>query len=101
MIKGKRKRREKFKGFTLLEMLMVLFIIAVLILIFVPNISTQKAGINDKGDQAFEKVFRAQVELYHINENKAPEKMEDLLQAGYLTEEQIKKADELKLKINE
>ena len=35
------KKKQKYAGFTLLEMLIVLLIISVLILLFVPNLAKQ------------------------------------------------------------
>lgn len=39
----------KVKGFTLVEMLVVLGIISLLLLLFVPNLSQQKDAIQKKG----------------------------------------------------
>ena len=40
------------KGFTLVEMLVVLLIISVLLLLFVPNLTKQKDAVNDKGESS-------------------------------------------------
>ena len=56
----------KEKGFTLIEMLIVLMVISVLLLIMIPNITKHNSMINDKGCQAFVKTVQAQVKAYEI-----------------------------------
>ncbi len=51
----------KVKGFTLVEMLVVLGIISLLLLLFVPNLSQQKDAIQKKGDAAVVKVVESQM----------------------------------------
>ncbi|WP_152908487.1 prepilin-type N-terminal cleavage/methylation domain-containing protein, partial [Geobacillus stearothermophilus] len=41
------------KGFTLIEMLIVLMVISVLLLIAIPNIAKHNSMINEKGCEAF------------------------------------------------
>jgi len=43
------------KGFTLIEMMVVLLIISVLILIAIPNVTKHSATIDDKGCEAYVK----------------------------------------------
>ena len=57
------------KGFTLVEMLVVLLIISVLLLLFVPNLTKQKDAVNDKGKAAVVKVVESQAELYSLDKN--------------------------------
>ncbi|HFI2462999.1 TPA: competence type IV pilus major pilin ComGC [Streptococcus suis] len=77
----------KVKAFTLVEMLVVLGIISLLLLLFVPNLSKQKAAIKESGGTAVVKVVESQMELYELKyEKKAT--VEDLQQAGYITEKQ-------------
>ncbi len=42
------KKKQKYAGFTLLEMLIVLLIISVLILLFVPNLAKHKETVDKK-----------------------------------------------------
>ncbi|CYV46598.1 competence type IV pilus major pilin ComGC [Streptococcus suis] len=79
----------KVKGFTLVEMLVVLGIISLLLLLFVPNLSQQKDAIQKKGDAAVVKVVESQMELYELEHDKEAT-VEDLQQAGYITEKQAK-----------
>lgn len=93
------KKENKNKGFTLLEMLIVLFVIAVLILLFVPNLVNQTETINTQGNEALTKVIETQSEMYFMDNNKRPTSTDDLVKGGYISEEQKVKADELKIEI--
>ncbi|MGG9992520.1 competence type IV pilus major pilin ComGC [Streptococcus suis] len=79
----------KVKGFTLVEMLVVLGIISLLLLLFVPNLSKQKDAVQEKGNAAVVKVVESQMELYELEHDKEAT-VEDLQQAGYITEKQAK-----------
>ncbi len=54
------------KGFTLVEMLMVLIIISALLLLFVPNLSKQKEAIKETGGAAVVKAVEGQAELHSL-----------------------------------
>ena len=73
------------KGFTLIEMLIVLFIISVLILVTVPNVTKHFASIDKKGCDAYISMVQAQVESYRIDYLKYPT-LKQLEEAGYLKE---------------
>ncbi|HFI0815312.1 prepilin-type N-terminal cleavage/methylation domain-containing protein [Streptococcus suis] len=77
----------KVKGFTLVEMLVVLGIISLLLLLFVPNLSQQKDAIQKKGDAAVVKVVESQMELYELEYDKEAT-VADLQKAGYITPKQ-------------
>ncbi|MGO0057740.1 competence type IV pilus major pilin ComGC [Streptococcus suis] len=79
----------KNKAFTLVEMLVVLGIISLLLLIFVPNLSKQKAAVQEKGNAAVVKVVESQMELYELEHDKEAT-VADLQAAGYITEKQAK-----------
>ncbi|QIL46975.1 competence protein ComG [Vagococcus coleopterorum] len=80
-------------------MLIVLFVIAVLIFLFVPNLVNQRDKIENRGDKAFTQVVKTQAELFTMNEN-LPLSYENLLSEHYLTAEQITKAKELEIDLN-
>ncbi|NKC66597.1 competence protein ComG [Vagococcus fluvialis] len=80
-------------------MLIVLFVIAVLILLFVPNLVKQTDNINNQGNQALTKVIETQSEMYFIDNNKRPRSTDDLLEGGYISEDQKTKADELEIAV--
>lgn len=71
------------KGFTLIEMLIVLLIISVLILVTVPNVGKHFKTIDEKGCGAFISMVQGQVEAYRVSEMKYPT-VTDLVDKGYL-----------------
>lgn len=83
------KKKQKYAGFTLLEMLIVLLIISVLILLFVPNLAKHKETVDKKGNEAIVKIVESQIELYTL-ENKTPS-LNELVNEGYITKEQLDK----------
>lgn len=90
MIKKRIKDSNKLKGFTLIEMVIVIAIIAILILLIVPGLSKQKDRADSRTDEAFRSTIQTQVEL-------ADDKsitLDQLAKEGYLTDKQLKKANE-------
>lgn len=71
------------KGFTLIEMMIVLLVISVLLIISIPNIAKHNANINDKGCQAYVKMVETQVQAYHIDNQTYPT-VQLLIDEGYL-----------------
>ncbi len=78
-------KRKNEKGFTLIEMLIVLLIISVLILVTIPNVTKHFATIDDKGCEAYIKMIQGQVEAYKID-NKSLPSLEQLKTEGYLND---------------
>ncbi|KRL67627.1 competence type IV pilus major pilin ComGC [Companilactobacillus versmoldensis] len=54
---------QKRKGFTLIEMVIVMFIISLLLLLIVPNLAQQKQKAEEKSKEAFIEVVQNQVDL--------------------------------------
>lgn len=54
------------KGFTLVEMLIVMMIISVLLILIIPNVIKQQGIINATGCDAFQKNIQAQVQSYML-----------------------------------
>lgn len=77
------KRIKQEKGFTLIEMLIVLLIISILILITIPNISKHFATIDKKGCDAYVSMVQGQVEAYRVDLMTYPT-LQDLVDKGYL-----------------
>ncbi len=77
------------KGFTLLEMVIVILIISVLFLLAVPNIRKTMDVINSKGCKAMEKVGDAAILQYKLENGEYPNSVSDLVSAGFLSEDQI------------
>src|SRR5574337_828063 len=86
---GKRMMHKKMvAAFTLLEMLIVLMIISILILLFVPNLSSQKTTIKETGNAAVVKVITSQAELYQLNHS-GKVSLKLLLENGNITQQQV------------
>lgn len=88
----KKKKILNQKGFTLIEMVMVLFIISVLMLLIVPNIVKQKDSIDVQGTEALVTVIQTQVELYELDGQQEAVSLDSLQQQGYLSAKQVKQA---------
>ena len=82
--------REMRKGFTLLEMTIVVLIISVLFLLTVPNIQKTLTIVNNKGCKALEKVADSAIIQYKLEYDEYPGSVQDLISAGLLTEDQAK-----------
>ncbi|MGE8204501.1 competence type IV pilus major pilin ComGC [Heyndrickxia sp. NPDC080065] len=78
------------KGFTLIEMLIVLLIITVLIFVAIPNITKHSRSINDKGCEAFITMVQGQVQAYELEKHKLPQNVDDLEAEGYLIKNKSK-----------
>ena|SRR5699024_3131651 len=76
------------RGFTLVEMLVVLMIISVLIILIVPNISRQTTDVNEKGCEALLSVVEAQTQAFYLEEGSYPSSINDLVSEGFLKENQ-------------
>lgn len=71
------------KGFTLIEMLIVMLIITVLIAIAIPNVTKQSTAVDEKGCKAFVQMVQGQVESYRMDLKVVPT-LSDLVTEGYL-----------------
>lgn len=77
------------KGFTLLEMTIVVIIISVIFLLSVPSIQKTLGVVNNKGCKAIEKVGDAAILEYKMEYGEYPQSVDDLVNAGLLNESQI------------
>ena len=90
------KRQE---GFTILEMMIVLSIVALLFLLTLPNIQQKEAIIEKKGCEALTSVVDAQILLYEIDTLQTPISVDQLVSKGYLKESQKRCPDGRKIVI--
>ncbi|QED48618.1 competence type IV pilus major pilin ComGC [Cytobacillus dafuensis] len=77
---------KNIKGFTLIEMLIVLLVISILLIITIPNITKHNSSINNKGCEAFVQMVQAQVQAYEIEHKKPPASIQTLVDEKYLNE---------------
>ena len=71
------------RGFTLIEMMIVLLVISVLLMITVPNVTKNNSTINKKGSEAYIKMVEGQIQAYEM-ENKEIPTVEELVAGKYL-----------------
>lgn len=84
------------KGFTLIEMVVVIAIIVLLVLIIAPNLMKQKGNAEDRTSDAFKSTLQTQVELYRSEkklDDDKPVSFTEMEQDGYLTKDQLKKSE--------
>ncbi|GAB2573476.1 competence type IV pilus major pilin ComGC [Gracilibacillus alcaliphilus] len=72
------------KGFTLIEMLIVLAVISILLILFIPNLANKSDNINTKGCEALLQMAENQVLAYEIDQGKKPTNLDELVREGYL-----------------
>ncbi len=75
------------KGFTVLEMILVLTVITVIVLLTIPNIAQKKKIINNVGCQALIEVVNSQILVYELDGKKVTD-IQQLVDAGLLTSSQ-------------
>lgn len=93
-----RKRR----GFTLVEMTIVLFIISLLVLIILPNLNGQRHRAREIHQNAMETVVQGQVTAYLDDHQTATHVTYEVLEKGqYLTAQQVKQAKQEGIKIHD
>ncbi|MER2292394.1 MAG: competence type IV pilus major pilin ComGC [Aerococcus urinaeequi] len=91
LVKFIQKCRRK-KGFTLIEMVLVLFIVAALLLLIIPNMSKQTKNVETKTNAALVETVETQMELYLLeHDEEASVTAEVLAEQGYITDEQLEK----------
>ncbi|WGN89647.1 prepilin-type N-terminal cleavage/methylation domain-containing protein [Ligilactobacillus faecis] len=93
--------KKKVEAFTLLEMSVVLFIISLLILIIIPNITKQRTNAENVNTQALQAELNTQAQLYADEKDVALNSIapEQLEKEGYLTARQVKEVEKHHLKI--
>ncbi|MGG2064424.1 MULTISPECIES: competence type IV pilus major pilin ComGC [unclassified Bacillus (in: firmicutes)] len=82
------------KGFTLLEMLLVMLVISVLLLLIIPNVVKQRSSVQGKGCDAFVKSVEAQVQAYQLEYNKVPT-VDELYNGKYITSKTCPKGESI------
>ncbi|PEH08014.1 competence protein ComGC [Lactobacillus sp. UMNPBX3] len=91
--------KKKQSGFTLLEMSIVLFIISLLVLIMLPNLSQQRKHANNIHGKAMTSVIQTQIDAYENENGTDNVSLEELNKANYLTDAQVQQAHHEKIVI--
>jgi len=74
----------KADGFTLIELIIVMAIIAILASIAIPNFVSSIRNAKEAVLKEDLHVMRNAIDSYTMDKNKAPQSLDDLVQAGYL-----------------
>ncbi|TCS94707.1 competence type IV pilus major pilin ComGC [Hazenella coriacea] len=82
-MKWKNKLHEEH-GFTLIEMLVVLFIIGIIITIALPNLKSAGESAQERADQANRRLISAQADNYYLEYGEYPSNVDELVKRGYL-----------------
>ena len=77
------------KGFTLLEMIVVVIIVSILFLLTIPNVSKVISSVDSKACKALTKVVDAAIVQFRLDYGSDPGSLMDLVHGGYLEEDQI------------
>ncbi|QFT89795.1 ComG operon protein 3 precursor [Bacillus sp. THAF10] len=72
------------RGFTLVEMLLVMMVITVLLLVMIPNVTKNSSMIGDKGCDAMVSMVEAQMQTYRLDYGTPPLSIDDLNAPEYL-----------------
>ncbi|WP_186575798.1 competence type IV pilus major pilin ComGC [Aquibacillus kalidii] len=73
------------KGFTLIEMLIVLAIISTLLILLVPNLAEKNNDVQSKGCNALKQMAENQLQAYKIDHNNtSPTDLHELVTEKYL-----------------
>jgi competence protein ComGC len=99
-VEGKMKKLKQFimknkrvKGFTLVEMVIVIAIIAMLILLIVPGLSKQKERATSKTDEALRTTIETQRQL--AEDNGDGTSLEELVKKEYISQKQKERYEKL------
>jgi competence protein ComGC len=84
------------KGFTLIEMMIVMLVISVLLMITIPNVAKHNSNINNKGCEAYVKMVEAQVQAYKMEKNSIPT-LALLKSEGYIKTDGCPNGQEVKI----
>lgn len=88
------------RGFTLIEMLVVMLIITVLLILIIPNLTSQTDNVNDKGCDALVAVVQAQADAYYLDNGLYATSLDRLIEKGYIESHQKECGNNRSLNIN-
>jgi competence protein ComGC len=74
------------KGFTLIEMMIVLLVISILMIITIPNVTKNQGMIRGKGCDAYMNMVQSQIEAYKMDKGSTLNPtIDDLVTEQYIT----------------
>lgn len=76
------------KGFTLLEMVVVVIIVSILFLLTIPNVSKVIESVDNRACSALTKVVDSAIAQFKLDYGTMPNSITDLVNAGYLDSNQ-------------
>ena len=79
-----RRNKKTESGFTLIELMVVMLIIAVLMMIAIPNYVAAVKSAHEAVLKEDLHVMRNAIDSYTMDKQKAPQSLQDLVDAGYL-----------------
>jgi general secretion pathway protein G len=79
-----RSKKNRSRGFTLLELIIVISIMAILVSIAVPNFTTSIKQSREAVLRQNLFTLRSLISQYTLDKQKAPQSLQDLVQAGYM-----------------
>jgi general secretion pathway protein G len=74
------------RGFTLIELMIVISIIAILMSVAIPNYLRSLAHARESALKQDLHTLRSAIDQYTLDKQKAPQALDDIVQAGYLRE---------------
>jgi general secretion pathway protein G len=81
---ARNRKRNNALGFTLLEMMIVISIIIILMAVAIPNYNRTVIQSRESVLRSNLSTLRSVISQYTLDKQKAPQSLDDLVQAGYL-----------------
>jgi general secretion pathway protein G len=78
------RKRNRANGFTLLEMMIVISVIIILMAVAIPNYNRTVIQARESVLRSNLSTLRSVISQYTLDKQKAPQSLDDLVQAGYL-----------------
>jgi general secretion pathway protein G len=86
MVVGAMTKRLRQRGFTLIELMVVISIIVILLSLAIPNYQKSIEHAKETALHSDLYTIRSLIDQYTLDKQKAPQSLDDIVQAGYLKE---------------